>query len=1048
MINHIKKLRIYILRFFFLSVTCFGFATIAYGQNDLPMQNYGPSRGRIPRDYSRQINNNIGSNLNHAKFFAEKAIEYFLDDDCPLPKNIVGDFKDDQGKDAASMYRANEGCDALMLSFYNLYKTYPDDSFCSTLLDRVIAFADCMLEFGTDRYGVKHTPLLATILMRGETPYVPYDPANANNAVSIELRRVWSYSHNNFTTNYMAIGIGNIWYGSDESHKACWRGTDLEASNDLYTLLYALSQDLNEQQFPDKDKYKRAADASLAYWMNQTQTESNLYPWGEHAGWNFYSERYSDDYYHAPLHEYKGGFLDNLDKLIENQRRVRPDEMTPYELYTVSIRATHTAVAERGSRFNGHDLEGMFLFCRHGPLWADRLTARNQPNNHDIEEFGTFPRHIGSYLYLMSHAYNRSNKQFVRDSLETNLIFFIEGVEQQRTIYTNNQYYPFAFPVSWRGYPSGLINLQNDGLGIFAKRSSSLMDGLNNSIRDKLINIGNNTNIFTNYSSKPWSGPTQVSISFPVDNYTIYNTSSTSLQWRSSIGASTYRLYLSTDKGLVSEATPDSIAFIGETSSLNMLIEGLIPDTTYYWAVDAVNPNGDITKGDIMIFKTSSGTKIPITDIHLEESTLELRVGESYKISYSVIPANASNPFVVWSVSDETIADISDEGVVKAKIKGNTIVVVTDIDGIIHKTLSLIVNPLSQEISFYLPGIIDCSETSMFKLEASSTSDLPIKYEIIDGNAKLLGSTTILAERSGFINGTIIASQNLNRLKVNGMNTLFYFDLANSDIPADVNHATFRYATIVDGHRRNYDIYVDMIEYGNNWSANSSVPPLLSSSPISNTIIQPKIPLVSTFPSQTEYVDTYQKMLQLNISSYVKRKIVDNELNFTIALQARKTHSSDGEDFIRIASNTYTDDNLRPRIELYSSDVSGNMLKFKSNGEVTIKATQQGNDIFEAAEAVVRKTLIHGIVSNINTVDFDKTIVAYPNPVTNELRISFGGYLVTRVIVYDTLSRLVLDKSPDGNQETVLPMSHLPSGLYKIVVETNVGFLTLKTIKK
>jgi hypothetical protein len=239
-----------------------------------------------------------------------------------------------------------------------------------------------------------------------------------------------------------------------------------------------------------------------------------------------------------------------------------------------------------------------------------------------------------------------------------------------------------------------------------------------------------------------------------------------------------------------------------------------------------------------------------------------------------------------------------------------------------------------------------------------------------------------------------------------------------------------------------------MIEYGNNWSANSSVPPLLSSSPISNTIIQPKIPLVSTFPSQTEYVDTYQKMLQLNISSYVKRKIVDNELNFTIALQARKTHSSDGEDFIRIASNTYTDDNLRPRIELYSSDVSGNMLKFKSNGEVTIKATQQGNDIFEAAEAVVRKTLIHGIVSNINTVDFDKTIVAYPNPVTNELRISFGGYLVTRVIVYDTLSRLVLDKSPDGNQETVLPMSHLPSGLYKIVVETNVGFLTLKTIKK
>ena len=69
------------------------FCFLSNAQSDLSIKNYGPSRGRIPRSYASQIDDNIG-NLNTAKFYANKAISYFLDDDCPLPKNIAGDFKD------------------------------------------------------------------------------------------------------------------------------------------------------------------------------------------------------------------------------------------------------------------------------------------------------------------------------------------------------------------------------------------------------------------------------------------------------------------------------------------------------------------------------------------------------------------------------------------------------------------------------------------------------------------------------------------------------------------------------------------------------------------------------------------------------------------------------------------------------------------------------------------------------------------------------------------------------------------------------------------
>lgn len=1025
------------------------FTHYIYAQSDLEPKTYGPSQGRMPSEYAKQINNNI-NNINTAKFYAEKAISYFLNDACPLPKNLAGDFKDEQGRDAASMYRGNDGCNTLMLALYNLHSKYPEDTDCKSYLRRVIDFADCMLQYGTDRYGKIHSPLLASILIRGNEPYVPFDPENPEQGVRIEPRRVWNYSKNNWETNYCAVGVGNIWYGSDESHKANWRGADTEANSGLYTLLYKLSDELDPIQYPDKDKYKKAADASLAFWMNECQTESNLYPWGEHGGWDFYGDRYNNDYYHAPFHEYKGGFQDNLDKLIENQARVRPNELTAFEKYSTAFRATHTAEADYGKRYNGHLLEGMFLFCRHGTLWTDRITARSQPNNHDVGvNFGCFPKHIGSYIYLMAHAYNRSSNPIARDTIAKNLNYFLDGIEYQRTVYTDNQYYPYG-SFDWNGYPlEKTSNAQNNNLGSFAKQASTLMEGLDNEITDKLLTVARNTNTTTNYAKKPYAGPAKSITISPIDTYTYFKATSVKLQWAKTDRAINYHIYLSTNKGEVAKATPDSSAFVKETANTEYLLNNLQPDATYYWAIDAINANGDITKGNIMIFSTSSNNATPIQSIHCEPASLVLDVNQSKKTQITFSPLDASNPFVRWKSLDEAIATVDSIGQITGKAAGNTIIQITCIDNQnITIDCPVTVRALNQEITFEQLPSQDISQNNYIELNASASSGLPVSYRIVSGPAILENQIKITPTECAYINGTTMTSQTLPRLKVGGMNTLFKIDLSTTNIPQEIDRALFEYVTVVDGHRRNFDVQVDMIEYPNTWQSGSSVPAPISETTVSNSITQTKIAVASSFPSNEEYVTAYQQPLALNITQFINDKTKKEENLFTLGLRATKTNSSDGEDYIRIGSPSHTDPTLHPRL-IINSPGEGNVLKLTGTGTVTLTASQPGNSAYAPAKEKTISFMVTGS-GGVSIRDTEESgIKIYPNPLINEdLNIITDNTTIQRIDIFNAVSQLIYTNTIESHQDICIPRSFFDSGFYIISFATENGILSYKLIVK
>lgn len=73
--------------------------------------------------------------------------------------------------------------------------------------------------------------------------------------------------------------------------------------------------------------------------------------------------------------------------------------------------------------------------------------------------------------------------------------------------------------------------------------------------------------------------------------------------------------------------------------------------------------------------------KVAVTSVSIEPSSLELVAGQKATLKATVLPADASDPAVSWSTSDEGIAKVSGSGEVTAVAAGKTSITVTTKDG-------------------------------------------------------------------------------------------------------------------------------------------------------------------------------------------------------------------------------------------------------------------------------------------------------------------------------------------------------------------------------
>ena len=85
---------------------------------------------------------------------------------------------------------------------------------------------------------------------------------------------------------------------------------------------------------------------------------------------------------------------------------------------------------------------------------------------------------------------------------------------------------------------------------------------------------------------------------------------------------------------------------------------------------------------------------IPVYSIDLSASTLNLRIGDTSRLTASVLPANATTTALTWSSGDTAIAIVGGNGLVKAKSEGNTRVFAHSVQGNREALCNVYVTPM------------------------------------------------------------------------------------------------------------------------------------------------------------------------------------------------------------------------------------------------------------------------------------------------------------------------------------------------------------------
>ena len=88
---------------------------------------------------------------------------------------------------------------------------------------------------------------------------------------------------------------------------------------------------------------------------------------------------------------------------------------------------------------------------------------------------------------------------------------------------------------------------------------------------------------------------------------------------------------------------------------------------------------------------------IKVTELKINTSKIELEEGTSFKLNVIVLPNEATNKEVKWKSSNEAVASVDSEGLVKAVGAGSVTIIVESVDG--NKTVSCEVVVNKKEVS-------------------------------------------------------------------------------------------------------------------------------------------------------------------------------------------------------------------------------------------------------------------------------------------------------------------------------------------------------------
>lgn len=130
---------------------------------------------------------------------------------------------------------------------------------------------------------------------------------------------------------------------------------------------------------------------------------------------------------------------------------------------------------------------------------------------------------------------------------------------------------------------------------------------------------------------------------------------------------------------LPTNATDKTISWSSSDESVATVKNGKVTAISAGQAtISATTKDGGLTASCIV---NVTQKIVPVNGVSLNYSELELSVGDSENLIAQVLPTNATNKAVLWSTTDEEVASVSENGKVTAFKVGETMIVVTTVDG-------------------------------------------------------------------------------------------------------------------------------------------------------------------------------------------------------------------------------------------------------------------------------------------------------------------------------------------------------------------------------
>ncbi len=496
---------------------------------------------------------------------------------------------------------------------------------------------------------------------------------------------------------------------------------------------------------------------------------------------------------------------------------------------------------------------------------------------------------------------------------------------------------------------------------------------------------------------------------------------------------------------------------------------------------------------------------VPVSDVTISPANINLNAGDTFDLTATIIPSNATNQILTWTTSNSAIATINGSGVVKAISQGTVTAEVTTFDGnYVAVSTVTVTGTGGGNSSVDVDGIIisssnvEVNKGETLKISATVTppdatvkavlwsSDNPSiatvdNLGVITGQA--VGSATITATS---LNGNFKATSVVT-VSDDGENPIVFttgVDISPTNITLDTEESIMLTATVSPSNATNKSVTWESSDTNiatvntsgvvtaraegtaiittqtvdGEFTATANVTVNGSSTPPVNVII---IEAESFIATNGTYNDasaggsglgvnsTGTNINYVNSGDWAEYSInVTNPGEYNIAYQI-STPSNNSQIQLLIDGVVVATDNVsnNGQWDDYITLVSSNTITSLTSGIHTVRIVASGSNPWQWNLDKITLTKINGgnrsLSKNLQTNDFG----LYPNPSNGAVFIKgLNNEIEHEVHIYDMKGVKYLDQKLDKNH--MINIEGLPKGIYFLTINNSKrSNTTLKLIK-